>query len=478
MAKGTKIKSGTTGLSGELSCRFSLGAIRLDLGAAHPAANHEAMRLLIAEAYRCGAGLSDAIDLVDAWFEDREDSQTTDCDESGSGFSSLRLTISLDADGTTKSSALDAVRDEWMRHQSQVSGEFDALEPGVRAAFNFDKSAGALAYYTKMRAVYYCHGYSDPAGQILADIDLRATLLGKKIAGGVHKKMAAAFQKVETYLNAKSPDLVKQVASTMTSIGGFVPRFIARRQGQTGAPHLSNHAFGLAVDIDPSSNPHIKDKTVIAELNEIARGSGFDFGGRYAEIKGSKDVRATHHAAQDASDRVRKFLDEWLDRYIEILRESSGDEAREVANAASGSKLNEKSFIAQLASRQKGIGKSAPVVDCKPGPDQCEPLPHRTLTAMARLWRITGFHAVSDLVTWRKKGIQTIDVELAVAMVEAGMRWGTTYTDSKDMMHFELLASKAVAPPEGPKSLEELFPVRRRECPRGLSLLRGSKCKC
>src|SRR5205823_13084081 len=82
-------------------------------------------------------------------------------------------------------------------------------------------------------------------------------------------------------------------------------------------PALSNHAFGLAVDIDSPWNPHIKDREVIEVLKEI---TGYDFGEYFvnrSEAIPSLDWAAQIHMRErDASNR----LQDWLRRYLPIYK--------------------------------------------------------------------------------------------------------------------------------------------------------------
>src|SRR5207248_2302872 len=118
--------------------------------------------------------------------------------------------------------------------QSVTSSEKDAIA--------IQKFSAELAYYSKMRAVYYQNGYTTPAQDIFSKIGPAKFLKKHDVAGGLHEKFRERLPLLEQSLAQWSPGLPDKIAMQIQSVGGFVPRFIAPRQGEKRhTPALSNH---------------------------------------------------------------------------------------------------------------------------------------------------------------------------------------------------------------------------------------------
>ena len=90
-------------------------------------------------------------------------------------------------------------------------------------------------------------------------------------------------------------------------------------------------------------------------------------------------------------------------------------------------------------------------------PTQCVPLDAATALEIERVQVLLKFHRMAELEAWADRGIQTIPIELAAAMAQLGFRWGAMYEHTKDVMHFELLATDVVKPDSARRPLEELL---------------------
>ena len=64
--------------------------------------------------------------------------------------------------------------------------------------------------------------------------------------------------------------------------GCFVPRLI---RGPSGG-FLSRHSFGIAIDVNPSTNPFGGTPTMDARIVEILAGHGFSWGGTWTRPDG------------------------------------------------------------------------------------------------------------------------------------------------------------------------------------------------
>jgi hypothetical protein len=220
------------------------------------------------------------------------------------------------------------------------------------------------------------------------------------VVGGLHEKLRTRLLDVERTLNEWSPGLSSRVAKEVTSIGGFVPRYIATKEGQTGPQKLSNHAFGLAVDINSDWNPHIKDRSVIDVLTEI---TGFKYGAKFdPKASGDKVFIAMQEwqKSREASDKLKI----WLGKYLPIYEAQS--------NSSQQLDADEK-----LQLKLIGI--------------------------------LLKFHSLKELKQWAVQGIQSLPHELVAAMTKNRIDWGEDYIGTKDSMHFELWP-KDVLPPDSP----------------------------
>jgi len=329
-------------------------------------------------------------------------------------------------------------------YRAQVLDEFNNLPRDVQAAFGA-KGVTPFENYLRIRPAYYNAGYDDPADSIFSQLR-QVRLVGHLVVSpGIHDKLADVLPKVDQILNQMQPGLALSMGKLIHSVGGFVPRFIAHRQGQKRPSPLSNHALGLAIDIDPSNNPHIKDHDVIVILNKIASATGIDYG--KAIVQPAANVSAedwagqVHSKAQAASDLIKT----WLQKYLPVYDEVVSRQALEQKLAKSKTPAEMDALLAQLS------GGGVPATP-KLSDDEVE--------AVEKIKVLRKFHSADDLKTWSKHGIQTIPMLLAVALVKAGLRWGQTYSDTKDAMHFELVVKgKAVVTPDSaPRTFDELFP--------------------
>lgn len=283
-------------------------------------------------------------------------------------------------------------------YKAQVSSEYRSLSDTVRAAF------GSHGDYLYMRPLYYQYGYNTPFKTIFSKIG-PVNFLEKEVVGGLHEELRTRLPKVERTLNEWSPGLSSRVAKEVTSIGGFVPRYIAKKEGQTGPQKLSNHAFGLAVDITSPWNPHIKDPSVFEVLKDI---TGYDFGRKFDPLaSGDKVFIATRQwqMSREASDKLKQWLGIYLPMY----------EARSISSHDADTTLQ-----------------------------------------LKRIGILVKFHGLKQVREWAVHGIQSLPHELVAAMAENGISSGM-YEKSKDDMHFELWP-KNVLPPDHPhRSVQDLL---------------------
>jgi hypothetical protein len=370
----------------------------------------EMEKALIMEALNRGAGTLQLFRTLKAWRAQRQRRHP-------------RTVFGLMASDDILGSGLAGQADGFLVSQCRedydrtLRDEFSSLPLDVQLSFTYEKHE-AFAYYCQMRPVFYGAGYNDPCGTIFLKIG-SAEFLGHDVEGGLHELYRKRLAGLERELDSWSPGLAQRVSARIKGVGGFVPRYIAPKQGHRQTAYLSNHAFGLAVDIDSDWNPHIKDQEVIDVLKEI---TGYDFGQvlvpKEKGIPEMDRIAQTHARVREASECLRA----WLNRYLPLY-----EAEKRKANTPT-------SFLPDPA--------ADPVCE---GPSE----------QSKQIFRLLNYHKLAELKLWAAKGIETIPLELAAAMAKLGFRWGGQYEHSKDIMHFELGSKDVLATDREPRSLED-----------------------
>ena len=293
-------------------------------------------------------------------------------------------------------------------YRLQVSQEFLGLPSVVQDAFNRKD----LEFYRENRPQYYRAGYKQPAQQIFRDIQ-PYTFLGHPVRGGIHRAMIPKLEQARTYLETWRTGLSAEMGKQIAIVGGFVPRKVE------GSQKLSNHAFGLSIDIDSITNPHIKGE-MVPVLDAIAKESGFSYGQRFvppANLAPEEWAKQTHEAAAKASELVKAWLQVPMPRHEALQTEIQTADA--VLKAETSTPEQKQAAKEAKAKAQKTLSED------------------EEMKRLQILMRDRDHKA--KLAAWKAHGIQTIPQYLAMALVKAGLRWGQTYINSKDGMHFELL---------------------------------------
>lgn len=311
----------------------------------------------------------------------------------------------------------------WQTYQNEAEAEFNALG-SVRYYFadpdgsddGGDPASKLLRnreFYKVMRPEYYNLGYTYPARANFSKIK-DFTIFQHKVGCGLHEKFIDFLKDFRDVY----PSLA---ALDFGNSGGFVPRNIA------GSEQISNHAFGLALDLKPESNPRIATKSAIEELNSVVKeeaGVDFDFGGLPSGPKASLEQMDAD--SRKASETVGCWIDEHLPKY-KLLHDKiarGGDEAKEAQKVIDGDRN------------------------------------------LRRLKTINQSFTVKQLEAWRQSGIYTLPSSLVIGMYSlasshkyagVGFRYGGNYNHSKDYMHFEMQYSKVIPPDSKPRSLKELL---------------------
>jgi hypothetical protein len=373
----------------------------------------------------------------------------------GSGDQMIDLMREMLRDKEALRGLYSAIEPQVQAYLKDVRNEFDGLKNGW-TSFGKDKEE-AFNNYLMMRPLYYRWGLEKPADIVFQRI-VSANLLGRPIIGGVHQQFAGRLSNLEQTLESFSPGLSARMAQEMASpegprgeVAGFVPVYEDEATGKfvprfvEGSGKLSNHAFGLAIDIDATWNPHIKHRDTIEVLNWVVRDvkvgdRPLNYGELFVEhVKRAQNLPPEkridllleiHERARQGSERVKGWLEMNLPDYDATGMEEA---KKELSKAKAGSKE-------QAAAKAK-----------------LEAAKTKIASARDDLWRLEiliaslGDSHRKVVEEWSKHGIQTIPAFLAAALAKIGFRWGQDYRRSKDAMHFELVAEEEFAYLRRPK---------------------------
>ncbi|HEY3185166.1 MAG TPA: hypothetical protein VGJ77_20160 [Gaiellaceae bacterium] len=394
------------------------------------------------------------------------------------------------ADTQTLSELRALIQPEIAQYEERAGKEFRELSTFVRASFGEkteSKQSGvtkaeataskaqAVANYLMVRPLYVRWGYANPAASVFSKIKRPsegAKLLGHDIVGGAHEKFVEKLDALRTVLDAW--DETDGVSHAINGVGGFVPvvpepdgtfrpRFVA---GQS-RPKLSNHALGLAIDIDANWNPQVpagsatirllKQITTQAAAENPALGlpsEGFDFGKKLIdpalnEWPTPEQAAGTHRLAQQASDALRGWLQSRIARELELT--AAADAALAAVNLAQDEK---KAADASGDAARKAAAKdtlAAAKVARKAAKDALDGDPDLTVLRALRTAQGGGQKGKAVVAGWADFGILSLPVVLVAAFKSLDrIRWGMEYNESKDAMHFEVEPPTDFIPRDAP----------------------------
>lgn len=295
-----------------------------------------------------------------------------------------------------------------VRHDAYVAlakREFDTLSPLVQPWFKplrtgqqIDPYATAEDKYRAMRGAYYRAGWTAIWRDVLQRIE-PATFFGTPVQGGVHRELAGLLALVEEAFRKAEPDGPKQNAAGFV-IGGFNPRF------QAGSDQLSNHAFGLAIDIDHDWNPQLKSP---AAIKAFQRATGETVDVLFRNVSSGDVLRRTYERVV----RMSRKLQDWLAKFMPMYEQLQDDRAKCQDDPTAKAKL---ALLDQ---------------ELKANPD------------LAALHTLVVEYTMKVVRAWQAYGIVTIPfrvIELFVSLgKQSSARWGGEYEKTKDVMHLELL---------------------------------------
>jgi hypothetical protein len=261
----------------------------------------------------------------------------------------------------------------------------------------------------------------DPSAKFLG-LQIRPSSSGE--APGVHSQLAAVLKDAESTL-VKSGETVDEARNRLRvhDIGG-----LRRPKAATGGSRPSMHCFGMAVDIEAVDNPFLGNKknhhaVAIAErATLLLAGSAHDPRARPPKLKGHE----TSNEA-DRTARAERAAEQWehLHADSEMVRQYLNLSSDELDNI--------------LAARREAIEawhKKAPKSSSLAGQPVTDADWWHTQLAKDQAHPQGGdFTEHSDPT---KHGFMTVQKELVMALVQAGLTWGGVYNTGKDLMHFDL----------------------------------------
>ncbi|HWZ78822.1 MAG TPA: M15 family metallopeptidase [Candidatus Sulfotelmatobacter sp.] len=384
------------------------------------------------------------------------------------------------------------IDEERTRFDSIIKQEMKQISDGTAKGKLDPKDAGPVSdstdYQYNIRPFYYAHGYSHPADFLSQQVEFM--MFGKpKLKTWMHKDLAAILARTPAVLDGWNAGLADKTAKDVGSANGLQIRVVK------GSKNLSNHSFGLAVDLNALANPHVVGPDVIAVFNSVVKEAGvtFDFGkpvlGPHAmEVAASAssvgahktytadDIMEMQNRAIPASDAIKVWLQANLPRYRQIMAQIQISEKQlGIKNVKPNTPLKQRFKAAEAARNQwakkeeeklkKQRGGLVPVYGSDnpppPEPSYAEEeafeeieLAMQSITGDRDLSRIQTLYENFEpdyINTWEKQGVMSIPLYLAVALVvKQHLRWGEQYEQSKDGMHFELVRDDGgpVIPPD------------------------------
>jgi LAS superfamily LD-carboxypeptidase LdcB len=244
-----------------------------------------------------------------------------------------------------------------------AKGEWDAHK---KIHHHFD---GGYATYVEMRPAYIGAGIANPAKWLDETVaNNEVTFFGHPTPGhpDLQPSLTSAQGKLKT-------------APAIKSFWSFVPRPIR------GSTKISNHALGRAVDINPSTNPRIIDKTTIRVVKAV---TGVDMGKTQEE------------------DAMRKASEDFKTKFDDSFITAQLNEIKSLRQQRSDLQTKEKPDAAAIKKLSGKIKKAESLV--------------------------------ADLRSLAKKGFLDLPHDFIEALKSSGLQWGGDYKSSKDFMHFEL----------------------------------------
>lgn len=331
-----------------------------------------------------------------------------------------------DEQGTTPAFRLAvAVREV----EERIRTEFNELAQHVQAAFSstaqlnkvskFQKVVTGLTSYAYIRSRLWKDGFRD-LGKIFKQIvgpSEGATLLGHPIENGVHRLLVE--QLGDLTAEPIADDIHMQLSPRIRTIIGFQPRRIADRET------LSNHVYGLAIDINATWSPHIKSANTIEIIRRLTN-PPIDFATPF--LKPGESIDEVGAKLNRASEQIRRWLavalpkQTQLEANLRIAETRAGEADNKLWNAQTD---------AEKAVARNELDRARAELD-KTRNDVNTSWDTFAVNELVKEW------GRATLENWERVGLFTIPIELAKQLKAHGFDWGAEWSTHKDVMHFDL----------------------------------------
>jgi len=372
---------------------------------------------------------------------------------------------------------MDEVAALYERYNALCESEYDRFEKNIkkeleRMAKERNYPSG-LDYYRHFRPQYYIRGLMTPPNKIwvvlnaikpytfLPRLDRQQQPIkstGLTISEGVAKVMVEKLKRAEEIIRSKGWE--DEIRQQVHSIIGFQPREMAGAKNIPGQlPKMSYHALGQAIDIDARDNPQLIGPLATAIDNIL------DWLDAQKQQQPPEGGQQTPGEKKSEPIRIHQFIQTFKKSKIEALKQLETDdkEAGETLLLDAAQKLRTgmeqieqaiQGFInAWLEQWQASGGKAKEDDKERQTTQQAFDLLYQFLLARGVIPRDkktgkgklvkgdAGKIVLTPEQVEKAKHFPVISLPatLIVALVEAGLRSGLEYRESKDVMHFESL---------------------------------------
>ena len=352
----------------------------------------------------------------------------------------VEAVVSHDLDSMTQIREL--IAPEVAAYDAKVVAEFDSLKSFVRPSFGWDPAKTPLEKYREMRPAYCRAGFANPKAEIfdtLVDVQFLApSPKARRLPGGVQPEVATRLANLYEALAALDPALADSFRPRFLS--GFVPRRVA------GTKTLSDHALGLAIDLNWDRNPHVKGAEMIRIVKEATAGAtnapadGYDFGKPFGNptLEASDPIAyigKVHEISTAAGAALQAWIAEALAREKEIL------ELIQIATALLSDRQAERRATragtpARALADQRIADARAELTAAQ---ELLKELDVRRLRQLRTLVPgATATERAATLRSWATNGVRDLPLALVIALKVVGLTWGDEWKGHKDGMHFDL----------------------------------------
>ncbi|MGC5561796.1 M15 family metallopeptidase [Streptomyces sp. FR-108] len=288
-----------------------------------------------------------------------------------------------------------------------------AAEPDVRME--------PLPYFRRIRTKMHQQGTPDPM-RYWREIETDVKIFGVRVRNGVHRELVrrlkAATEKSPSDLTSLNKDAS---LNEDTTVVGFQPRTIKDKE------QLSNHAWGLAIDVDAPWNAYITQRGVM----DVIKRHTTD------HVDLSKDPIDDRLGARQDREAV-------LERRYETLKKASYELKVWLAEVEpmEGKLFDAVQRAADELQLAKGTKDQARITQAQLTYEQARK-DYEADKGVADYTYLRTHLSGEDLMNWTREGFLNLPLDvIKMIKFKEGVSWGGEYERIKDFMHFELAPSQ------------------------------------